>query len=101
MDHIEDLTDIPVLGRFIAAGLLAFDLLLHSGTMLLDLVGGLVMLVIGQPDLLIGTLGTLYRLGDTFPVIPRQTLKIGITVLLVVLAAKYIGKLYNKVTSNS
>jgi len=84
-----ELEDVPLIGRIAALGGATFDVLLHSG----DLVVGLVVMVVGSPDVLVSVLSVLRRFADGIAWLPGGLLEDVVTVLLVALLVQSIATL--------
>lgn len=87
-----DVSDLPVVGRLVASGGILLDLLLHGGELVSLVVTIIVDGLLGQPELLVSMLLTLYRLGDRVPYIPASAVDTALTAALVMLLVVYIGR---------
>lgn len=85
-----DVSDIPVVGRVLASGFVAVDVLLHGGTYVLEIGGAIFAVVLGRPELLVGALGTLERLADRIPFVPVDLVNSAFTVALVAMFVVYV-----------
>ncbi len=81
--------DLPVVGPLFASGFAAGDFILHGGTYVLELVGGVTAVLFGRPELLVGLLGTLDRLAGRLPFVPAGFVDDLLTVALVAMFGIY------------
>lgn len=85
-----DLSEAPVVGRVAGAAVALLDLLLHGGEFLALVVTFVVDGLLGQPELLVSMLLTLYRLGDRIAFLPADVVDQLLTAALVALLVIYL-----------
>lgn len=87
-----DVADLPIVGRVATAGLALLDVVLHGGEFIAFIVTFVVDGLLGQPELLVSILLTLYRLGDRIAFLPADVIDTVLTVALVALLVAYLGR---------
>lgn len=92
-----DLSDLPFVGKFIAAGGALLDIAFHGGDFLVAIVFG----IIGQPEILASILITLDRLADRIDLIPSGIVSDLLSIVLVMVLVVYLGRLFEGATENS
>jgi hypothetical protein len=96
-----DVSDIPVVGRLVAAGGILGDLILHSGELVAFLVVFIVEGVLGSPELLVGLLTTLNRLASRVQWLPADLINQAMTAGLIALLVVYVGRYLDRLTDSN
>jgi hypothetical protein len=94
-----DLKDLPVIGRAVAVIGSVGDLVLTGGDLLLDAAMGLVLGIVGNPELVVAIISTLKRLAGPLN-LPLALLEQLSYAALVGLAVVYVGRLLQSSEEN-
>lgn len=90
-----DLSDVPGLSAFAGIGTLLVDLIVSGG----DLIMWLVFALLSSVELWLPFISTLNRLAGRVEWIPEDAVSTAMTVVLIVIAVVYIGRIGSSIMS--
>lgn len=96
-----DLSDVPIVGRLVAALGVFADVALQGGETILWLVVLLVDGILGQPEIMVAILTTLNRLGDKITFLPAETIDTILTAALVAILILYVARWLNNLGNST
>lgn len=92
------ITDLSKLG---ALGGVALDWLLSGGDLVLGIIGAVVEVLLGQPELVVGLVSAANRLATRVPYLSEPMLDQILTVVLTAWVALYVLRLANIISTNA